>query len=58
MQQPKSEPGAVATGQNTTEPNPLDEAETRSENAWNDAGDAVTDLKKLGHEDDETETPE
>ena len=51
MQQPKE------TTAEPVEPNPLDEAETRSENAWNDASDAVDDLKKLGHEDNETETP-
>ena len=51
MQQPKEQvPPPV-------EPNPLDEAETKSENAWNDADKAVDDLKKLGHEDDESKGP-
>lgn len=43
------------------EPTPLDKAADRSECAWQDADDAVEDLKKLGHEndqsDDKTETP-
>lgn len=39
------------------EPTPLDKAEQRSERAWNKAGDAVDDLKKLGHEDDEPTNP-
>ena len=42
------------------EPSTLDDAVKRSERNWDRAGDAVEDLQKLGHEeenDDDVENP-
>ena len=45
------------SGVDAIEPDPVDEAETRSGQAWEKADDAVDDLNELGHENDEAEKP-